>query len=75
MHVTDIEDKENWHGKPLGGSAADVIKAIEENIVNKGNHGICPRSPEQTPPAANIKDIKLAGPMPYKSDQLVLADP
>ncbi|XP_054707686.1 transketolase-like protein 2 isoform X2 [Uloborus diversus] len=29
-----LEDEENWHGKPLGTKAEDLIKKIQEKIVN-----------------------------------------
>ncbi|XP_026677964.1 transketolase-like protein 2 [Diaphorina citri] len=31
----NIEDKEEWHGKPLGSSSADVLKHLEGLIKNK----------------------------------------
>ncbi|RUS75717.1 hypothetical protein EGW08_016532 [Elysia chlorotica] len=53
--VPGIADADNWHGKPLGAKSEAAIKAIKENIVNSGPHGIVP--PE---PALTLKPINPA---------------
>ncbi len=62
----DIEDQDNWHGKPLGGKTDDLVKAISDNIVNKGQHQLCPKSPEKDLPVVPFGGLKLDSPPDYK---------
>ncbi|XP_017486821.1 PREDICTED: transketolase-like protein 2 [Rhagoletis zephyria] len=68
----NIEDLENWHGKPLGDKANEVIKHLEGLIVN-ANAVIPPKSPTKLKPApvVDITNVKLSSPPNYKlGDQI-----
>lgn len=41
----NIEDADNWHGKPLGDNADAVIKYLNGLIQNKGALSIAPQKP------------------------------
>lgn len=63
--ITGIEDKENWHGKPLPKDLAEqTIKEIEGKISNKKK--LAPAAPEEDAPAVCIKNIKLSSPPSFK---------
>ncbi|GFS21055.1 transketolase [Elysia marginata] len=63
--VPGIADEENWHGKPLGAKSEAAIKAIQENIINKGPHGVSPAPISKT--LSPIKmSVQLASPPAYK---------
>lgn len=63
--IPGIEDKENWHGKPLSKDLAEqAIKEIESKIQSKKK--MSPTLPEEDAPKVNIKDIKLLSPLNYK---------
>lgn len=53
--IPGIVDQENWHGKPIGAKSEEAIKAIRENIANKGPHNMIPK-----PPSNNLGPVKLA---------------
>jgi len=56
----EIEDKDNWHGKPLGAKAAGVIEHLQSKIVNAGSHGVSIKEPVFNTPVVDISDIKLS---------------
>ncbi|XP_068208816.1 transketolase-like protein 2 [Palaemon carinicauda] len=61
-----IEDEENWHGKPLGGKAEEVIAAVEAQIQNAGPNQLVPQKPlKEDAPAVDLKGIKLSSPPSY----------
>ena len=66
-----IEDLENWHGKPLGDQAERVIEHLKELIRNHGSTAIAPPSPTKEVKKVNIKGIKLATPPDYKMGEQV----
>lgn len=61
-----IEDKENWHGKPLGTNTNDIISAIEVAIKNNGASQFLPMKPPKDAPLVDITNIKLSSPPNYK---------
>lgn len=68
----NIEDLENWHGKPLGDAAEGVIKHLQGLIKNHGALQIQPPSqPKHSAPVVDIKNIKLASPPSYKLGESV----
>ncbi|XP_067615806.1 transketolase-like protein 2 [Eurosta solidaginis] len=71
----NIEDLENWHGKPLGDKANEVIKHLEGLMVNDTTNipAIPPKSPTKLKPAptVNITNVKLASPPNYKLGEQV----
>ncbi|KAH8318899.1 hypothetical protein KR074_011508 [Drosophila pseudoananassae] len=62
-----IEDADNWHGKPLGDKAAEVIKHLEGLIVCK-DVKLSPKSVSKTgaAPEIDITNVKLSTPPSYK---------
>lgn len=68
----DIEDKENWHGKPLGDKAESTIKYLNGLIQNKGAIQITPPKPvKDDVPPVHIANIRLATPPAYKLGEQV----
>nr|XP_045613606.1 transketolase-like protein 2 isoform X1 [Procambarus clarkii] len=67
-----IEDEENWHGKPLGSKAEQVIAHIEGQIKNAGPNNLVPQKPlHEDAPEVDISNIKLASPPDYKKGDKV----
>jgi len=62
MGFPEIENKENWHGKPLGAKADAVLEALKKKIVYHGSHGLCVKSPEAVVPDVSIHGITLSEP-------------
>uniref|UniRef100_F6T0D5 transketolase n=1 Tax=Xenopus tropicalis TaxID=8364 RepID=F6T0D5_XENTR len=63
--ISGVEDKENWHGKPLPKDLAEQsIKEIEGKI--KSNKKLTPTLPVEDAPAVCIKNIKMPSPPGYK---------
>lgn len=67
----NIEDLENWHGKPLGGDAEKVIKHLQGLIKNKGQLTLSPSAPNDNAPKVSIKNVQLASPPAYKMGEAV----
>lgn len=67
----NIEDLENWHGKPLGDSADGVIKHLQALIKNKGQSSLGPLSPIDNAPVVSIANVQLASPPAYKMGEQV----
>ncbi len=68
-----FEDKEGWHGKPLGDKTDATIAAIMDNVVNKEKHGLCPQTPAVDVPAVPFGGAKLSEPPSYKIGDMVRA--
>ncbi|XP_011150273.1 transketolase-like protein 2 isoform X2 [Harpegnathos saltator] len=63
----NIEDLDNWHGKPLGNKANDVIQHLTGLLKNMGSAGLRPQKPlMDDAPAVDISNITLAAPPSYK---------
>ncbi|XP_040262581.1 transketolase [Bufo bufo] len=59
--ISGVEDKENWHGKPLPKDLAEqAIKEIESKIQSKKK--LTPALPVEDAPCVNIKNIKMPSP-------------
>merc|ERR1712004_4840 len=65
-----ISDHENWHGKPLGGKADEILAALE-TVINNRDVKIAPKAPQSQAPAVNITNIKLDTPPSYSLGQKV----
>lgn len=71
-HFPNIEDLENWHGKPLGENANDVIQHLQSLIRNAGPVQIAPPSPQkESAKKVNISNVQLATPPAYKLGESV----
>lgn len=63
----NIEDKDNWHGKPLGAEAERVIKHLTGQIQNTGALQIAPAKPlKDDAVPVHIANVRLAQPPAYK---------
>lgn len=73
-YFPNIEDLENWHGKPLGDKANEVIKHLEGLIVGAT---YAPANPPKSPaklkqaPVVDITNVKLSSPPNYKLGEQV----
>lgn len=68
----EIEDLENWHGKPLGDQAERVIKYLSGLIMNSGPLQVRAQSPTRDDaPKIDISNIQLASPPSYKLGEQV----
>lgn len=71
-HFPNIEDLENWHGKPLGDQANSVIEHLQSMIRNAGPVQLTPPSPQkESAKKVNISNVKLATPPAYKLGESV----
>lgn len=63
----NIEDADNWHGKPLGDKAAEVVKHLQGLIVTK-DVKLCPKTVGKSgaAPEVDISNVKLSSPPSYK---------
>jgi len=63
-----ISDQENWHGKPLGSNAAEVLTHLENKLMTPSTLGqLKPQAPViDCQPMHLIGTIKLPCPPPYK---------
>lgn len=67
----NIEDLENWHGKPLGDEAERVINHLQDLIKNKGPLSLGPLSQNDNAPAISITNVQLASQPSYKLGEQV----
>lgn len=67
-----IENLDNWHGKPLGDQSEKVIQHLKSQIVNNGPPSIHPQKPlKDDAPKVNISNIKLSSPPNYKLGEMI----
>lgn len=65
-----VEDKENWHGKPLPKDVAEqTIKEMESKIQSKKK--LSPALPVEDAPSISIKNIKMPSPPNFKLGEKV----
>lgn len=68
----NIEDLENWHGKPLGNKANETILHLTGLLKNPGPLGLHPQKPlVEDAPVVDISNIKLSSPPSYKLGEQV----
>ncbi|KAK4025436.1 hypothetical protein OUZ56_014506 [Daphnia magna] len=67
-----ISDELDWHGKPLGAKADEVIHAIEQQMQPRTSTGV-PHiaEPVDDAPEVNIDDVRLSAPPAYKMGEMV----
>ncbi len=70
-YFPNIEDLDNWHGKPLGDKADAVISHLEGLIKNRGQLSLQPASPTTAAPVVSISNISLSSPPSYKLGEQV----
>ncbi|XP_050444726.1 transketolase-like protein 2 isoform X2 [Cataglyphis hispanica] len=68
----EIEDLENWHGKPLGNKANEIIQHLSGLLKNPGPLGLHPQKPlVDDAPLVDISNITLTSPPNYKLGEQV----
>lgn len=60
----EIENLENWHGKPLMDRGEEIIKNLQDHV--KTEHGLKPLKVIDDCPTVDISNIKLSTPPNYK---------
>ena len=65
-----ISDQDNWHGKPLGDKAQEVILAIQQQIKTLSTP-VSVTAPVEDAPLVDIGNIHLSSPPAYKMGELV----
>lgn len=65
-----IEDKDNWHGKALGGEGERIIKHLQSQIKND-QISLKPRPPLAEAPRVHLTDVTLSAPPSYGPNELV----
>ncbi|XP_046636672.1 transketolase-like [Daphnia pulicaria] len=67
-----ISDELDWHGKPLGAKADEVIRAIEQQM-QPGTATGAPKilEPLNDAPVVDIDDLRLSTPPAYKMGEMV----
>ncbi|KAM4802178.1 transketolase-like protein 2 [Urocitellus parryii] len=64
--IPNVEDAENWHGKPMPKERADaIIQLIESQIQT--NRNLMPQPPVEDSPPISITNIKMTSPPTYKA--------
>lgn len=66
----NISNEENWHGKPLGDKADEVIQAIR-NQMEGDNVVVSIKAPVEDAPDVDITNVQLSTPPAYKKGELV----
>ena len=68
-----ISDEENWHGKPLGGSAAKVLEHLEKKLSVPSTLGkLKPKEPTVNCPEVElIGHLKMPSNPPYNKGDKV----
>ncbi|XP_023299362.2 transketolase-like protein 2 [Lucilia cuprina] len=71
----NIEDLENWHGKPLGDKANEVIKHLQGLMIDSSPRpaALAPQTPTKSKPApvVDITNVQLSSPPAYKLGEQV----
>ncbi|RWS17203.1 transketolase-like protein, partial [Dinothrombium tinctorium] len=61
-----IEDRENWHGKPLGDKAGDVLKVLNEQLHSPNRVPLEFKPPQCKVPDVDLKIVRLSEPPNFK---------
>lgn len=67
----NIEDVDNWHGKPLGDRAEPTIKHLNGLIHNQGRLSLAPLKPVEDAVPVHIANVRLATAPAYKLGESV----
>lgn len=65
-----IEDKDNWHGKPLGDKADEVIKGLMQKISTT-KFSLEIKDPSDSCAKTDFNNVKLSEPPNYKMGQMM----
>lgn len=67
----DIEDLDNWHGKPIPKDRVDAILKDLEAEIQVPNKSLCPGLPKEDTTPADLSLISLPSPPAYKKGDKV----
>lgn len=68
----NISNELDWHGKPLGDKAEDVIRAIQEQMdVEATDFTPKIQEPVEDAPEVDVNDVRLSNPPAYKLGDMV----
>ncbi|XP_016073063.1 PREDICTED: transketolase-like protein 2 [Miniopterus natalensis] len=71
--IPNVEDAENWHGKPMPKERADaIIRLIESQIQTKRN--LIAKPPVEDSPQISVRNIKMTSLPDYKLGDKVATD-
>lgn len=68
----DIEDLENWHGKPIPKDKVDDLLNDLKGLIQVPNKTLCPELPNDDTARADLSTISLPAPPAYKKGEKVL---
>lgn len=64
--VSEVEDKLNWHGKPLGAKAEQTLQLLEKQMSDQNGDSVPAQNPVvEDVPHINIADVRLNKPPQY----------
>lgn len=66
-----ISDVLDWHGKPLGAKADEVIRAIEQQMQPGSTSAPKIAAPVEDAQVVDIDDVSLSSPPAYKMGEMV----
>ncbi|ESN98903.1 hypothetical protein HELRODRAFT_66984 [Helobdella robusta] len=69
--ISSIEDQDNWHGKPLGDKAEEVLEELKQKVTNWAPHNLKPLSPLENITEMEFGQIKIDGSPSYKKGECV----
>lgn len=67
----DIEDLDNWHGKPIPKDRVDDLLNDLQAQIQVPNKTLCPELPSEDAAAADLSTICLPSPPAYKKGDKV----
>lgn len=67
----DIEDLDNWHGKPIPKDRVDELLKDLEAEIQVPNKTLCPELPKEDTAAADLRPISLPSPPAYNKGDKV----
>lgn len=62
----DIEDLDNWHGKPIPKDRVEEILKVLKAEIQVPNKTLCPELPKEDTAPADLSLITLPSPPAYK---------
>lgn len=65
-HFPEVEDLDNWHGKPLTSKAQLALEAVKKLITQPGPHGLKPLPIQDDAPKVTFPQVTLSKPPNYK---------
>ena len=71
IYLLVAEDKENYHGKPMGKDTESSINAIQALIQNNGPHDIQLKSPIHVVAPPSTEKLALSTPPDYTLGEMV----